>query len=133
MIPAGYVNMKDLTFEQIDELNASIQMMLHEGGQYLNALKQLGVERVGQLVDKIDARMEKLPEFHKGKRDATTFLGKASAVSDKFAAYMTRMEFLFDAMDGYTSLWQTRPTTTSSLSTCRATTRSRACSRHMCV
>jgi len=103
-VPVGYMNMKDLTFEQIDDLNATIQMLLHEGGQYLNALKALGVERVAELVTKINSRLEKLPNFKQGTRDSGTTLGKADGLTAQFAAYMTRMEFLFDAMDGYVSL-----------------------------
>lgn len=102
--PLNYLNSKDLTFEQFEELHGSVQRIMHEGSQALTALKSLGVERVEEILDRVLERMGKLPEFRRTQRDVQSVLGKAGEVSDWFAAYMTKMEFLLDAMDGYPSL-----------------------------
>lgn len=97
-MPEDYKNIKDLTFEQLIELDSALSFLFDRGRKELKVLKELGFKNVEEMAQASIKRMETLPD--KFRAETREGLGSLKEIANQLLEWVTMPEFMMEEADG---------------------------------
>lgn len=98
--PEGWQSWRDFTVDQLREINRAMQMLLNQGRGALNAMNDLGVQNIDELVSKSLAPMSRREPNSAISNDDRTWLGRVMNRLNNYMISLTVPEYWFMMMDG---------------------------------